>query len=268
MTIQAEDGREGRKPSDDLSRGMRDSIRDGSDGGNTAGGEADVCPVGRGVGEWNRRLEAQGTVPIRRVDAGGLVVEHEVDFKDLMDRARSGDAQAVRDFLGRFECEVRAMVRGRLPRRMRSRFDSADFVQAVWKSFFADLNDRPCEFSDSQHLRGYLAGVVRNKVNEQQRRLTRTEKYDITREEQLYIRRGDREIVRELCSADPSPSERVQADDRLEQLTSGCSQRDIDVLTLRRHGMTNVEIADRVGLDERSVRRILAGFRTRMEGRA
>lgn len=267
MTIQAEDGREGRKPSDDVSHGMCDSIRDGFGRGNTPGWEADESLEGRGVGEWNRGPEAQRTVPIRRVDAGGLVMEHADDFKDLMDRARSGDSQAVRDFLWRFEGEVRAMVRGRLPRRMRSRFDSADFVQAVWKSFFADLNNRPCDFNDSQHLRGYLAGVVRNKVNEQQRRLTRTEKYDITREEQLYIRRGDREIVRELPSADPSPSERIQADDRLEQLTSGCSQRDIDVLTLRRHGMTNVEIADRVGLDERSVRRILAGFRTRMEGR-
>ncbi len=196
-----------------------------------------------------------------------MVVEHDDDFSGLMERARSGDGAAIREFLARFESEVRAMVRGRLPRRIRSRFDSADFVQAVWKSFFADLNDRPCTFADARHLRVYLAGVVRNKVLEQHRRLTRTEKYDITREENLYIRQGDREVVREFASADPTPSEKVQADDRLEQLTSGCSQRDIDVLTLRRHGMTNVEIAARIGLDERSVRRILASFRDRMEGR-
>lgn len=267
MTIRAEDGREGREPGEVAWREMLDCICGLSGAIITAGREGSEGPEGRGAGEREDRPDAQGTVPIRRVDAGGLVVEHDDDFRGLMDRASTGDPEAVRDFLGRFESEVRAMVRGRLPRRMRSRYDSADFVQAVWKSFFEDLNDRPCAFNDSNHLRGYLAGVVRNKVNEQQRRLTRTEKYDISREEKLYIRRGDREIARELPSTDPSPSERVQADDRLEQLTSGCSQRDIDVLTLRRHGMTNVEIADRIGLDERSVRRILEGFRTRMEGR-
>ena len=34
----------------------------------------------------------------------------------------------------RFEGDVRTMVRGRLPRSLRSQFDSMDFVQAVWQS--------------------------------------------------------------------------------------------------------------------------------------
>jgi RNA polymerase sigma factor (sigma-70 family) len=188
------------------------------------------------------------------------------DFTDLMERARSGDPAAIRDFLDRFEQEVRSMVRVRLPRKLRPRFDSADFVQAVWKSFFSDLNEKPCVFADADHLKGFLAGVVRNKVQEQHRRLTRTEKYDMSREEQLYIRRGDREIVREVASSDPTPSENMQAADRLEQLTAGCSQREIDVLTLRRHGLTHVEIAKRIGMDESSVRRILKVFQARLEG--
>ena len=193
-------------------------------------------------------------------------MDHDDDFTDLMERARSGDPAAVRDFLDRFEQEVRAMVRARLPRKLRTLYESADFVQAVWKSFFSDLNEKPRVFADAGHLRGFLAGVVRNKVHEQHRRLTRTEKYDLSRQEQLYTRRGDREIVRDVASTDPSPSETMQAADRLEQLTAGCSQRDIDVLTLRRHGLTNVEIAERIGMDERSVRRILEAFRSRLEG--
>src|SRR5262249_20807959 len=102
---------------------------------------------------------------------------HDDDFTDLMARAKSGEPAAIRDFLSRFEQEVRMMVRARLPRKLRTQFDSTDFVQAVWQSFFSDLQGNPRDFANIDHLRGFLAGVVRNKVREQHRRLTRTEKY-------------------------------------------------------------------------------------------
>ena len=60
----------------------------------------------------------------------------------------------------------------------------------------------------------------------------------------------------------------MQAADRLEQLTAGCSPREIDVLTLRRQGLTHVEIAKRIGMDESSVRRILKMFQVAAGGPA
>jgi RNA polymerase sigma-70 factor (ECF subfamily) len=107
--------------------------------------------------------------------------------------------------------------------------------------------------------------VVRNKVQEQHRRLTRTEKYDLAREERLYVRRSGRDVLREVISPDPSPSETAQAGDRLEQLTAGRSQREIEVLNLRRQGLTFEEIAAQLGIHERSVRRIIESARSRME---
>jgi RNA polymerase sigma-70 factor (ECF subfamily) len=194
-------------------------------------------------------------------------MHHDDDFTDLMARAKSGEPAAIRDFLSRFEQEVRMMVRARLPRKLRTQFDSNDFVQAVWKSFFWNLRQNQREFANTDHLRGFLAGVVRNKVREQYRRLTRTEKYDVSREERLYIRRGDREVLRDVVSPDPSPSDAAQAGDRLEQLTAGRSQREVEVLTLRQEGLTFVEIAVQTGMNERSIRRIIASVRSRMEAR-
>jgi RNA polymerase sigma-70 factor (ECF subfamily) len=159
------------------------------------------------------------------------------------------------------------MVRARLPRKLRTQFDSVDFVQAVWQSFFERMQRNPRDFVNADHLRGFLAGVVRNKVLEQHRRLTRTEKYDVSREERLYVRRGDREVLREVVSPDPSPSETAQAADRLEQLIAGRSQREIDVLTLRRQGLTLAEIGVRTRMDERSVRRVIESVRSRLETR-
>ena len=97
------------------------------------------------------------------------------DFTDLMARAKSGDPVAIRVFLSRFEWEVQMMVRARLPRKLRIRFDSMDFAQSVWQSFFSDLPDKSPDFENVQHLRAFLKGMVCNKVQEQHRRLTRTE---------------------------------------------------------------------------------------------
>jgi RNA polymerase sigma factor (sigma-70 family) len=194
---------------------------------------------------------------------GGEVMPNDDEFNDLLRRARAGDNGAIRDFLSQFEQEVRTMVRSRLPKKLRTQFDSTDFVQSVWQSFFVDSDSR--DFDNIEHLRGFLFGVVRNKVSEQHRRLTKTEKYDLGREERLYVRRGDREVPRDVVSPEPSPSQTVQATDRMAQLTAGCSPLEIQVLVLRRQGLTFVEIAAQTGINERSVRRVIEAIRCRME---
>jgi RNA polymerase sigma factor (sigma-70 family) len=185
------------------------------------------------------------------------------EFNELLRRARAGDDGAIRDFLSQFEQEVRTMVRSRLPRKLRNQFDSTDFVQAVWQSFFVEADSR--QFENVEHLRGFLFGMVRNKVSEQHRRLTKTEKYDLAREERLYVRRGDHEVPLEVVSPEPSASQAVQATDRMEQLTAGRSPLEIEVLMLRRQSLTFVEIANRTGINERTVRRVIETVRSRME---
>ncbi len=191
----------------------------------------------------------------------------DASLAELVARARNGDDAAIREILSQFEGEVRMMVRGRLPRKLRTQFDSMDFVQAVWQSFFVDLKDRSKEFENVQHLRGFLDGVARNKVFEQHRRLTKTEKYTLAREERLYVRRGDRDVAREVVSPEPTPSQAFQVSDRLAQLTEGCTPRDVEILTLRYEGLTLDEIAARTGMNERSVRRIIDAARARMEAK-
>ncbi len=191
----------------------------------------------------------------------------EPDISELIARAKTGDDTAIREFLSRFEPEVRIMVRGRLPRSLRTRFDSMDFVQAVWQSFFADLRSSAREFENIHHLRGFLAGVARNKVYEEHRRLTRSKKHALEREQSLYVKRGSREVEIDLISPEPTPSQAVQASDRLAQLMAGCSPFEVRVITLRHQGLTFEEIAKRTGVSERSIRRIIDEARERMETR-
>jgi RNA polymerase sigma-70 factor (ECF subfamily) len=189
------------------------------------------------------------------------------NLSDLIGRARAGDQVAIQRLLEQFEGDVRMTVRDRLPRALRSQFDSMDFVQAVWKSVFTGFEPDLTQFTTAQHLKGYLEGVARNKVIAEYRRRTRTRKYDLKREEPLYVQRGNRELVREVPASDPSPSQNVQARDRFAQMIVGRSPLEVEVIELRRSGLTFDEIAQKTGINERSVRRIIDSVRRKMEAR-
>ena len=188
-------------------------------------------------------------------------------FADVVRRARAGDPAATATLLARFEPEVRTMVRSRLPRALRNQFDSMDFVQAIWTSVFAGGGAEIGTIADPGQFRGYLAGVARNKVFEEHRRRTKTKKYDLNREERLYVRKGERDVPREVEASDPTPSENIQADDRLDQILGGRTEQEAEVIRLRRQGRTFAEIAAMIGRDERSVRRVIEAARERMEAR-
>ena len=187
-------------------------------------------------------------------------------FVGLVTLAKLGDEAARTELLRHFEEDVRMMVRARLPRALRAQFDSMDFAQAVWKSFFADGSD-PCRFTNSRHMRAFLAGVAKNKVFEAHRRSTKTRKYELGREEPLYVRREGREEPREVAGRDPSPSQTAQARECLERMLAGRPPVEARVVELRGQGLTFVEIAERTGLGERSVRRVIDGLRERLEAR-
>lgn len=189
------------------------------------------------------------------------------DLAGLIAKVMAGDADATRDLIHRFEGDVRTLVRVRLPRSLRSQFDSMDFVQAVWQSVLAkDVQDLG-RFANARHFRGFLAGVARNKVFEEHRRCTRTRKYSLEREEPLYVRRGGRETLREVAAPDPTPSQDAQAHERYAQLVEGRNPQETRVVELRRMGLTFDEIAAKTGLSERAVRRIIESIRQRMEAR-
>lgn len=189
----------------------------------------------------------------------------DAEFNRLMAGARRGDEAAVGALLREFEGDVRMMVRLRLPRALRGQFDTEDFVQAVWKSVLADPEVRDADFAGAGHFRGYLEGVARNKVWQEFRRRTHRRKYDLGREEPLYVRRGDRDEPREVATTDATPSQEAQAGEVLEHLVAGRSPREAEVVELRRQGLTFAEVAERLGISERAARRVIDEARARLE---
>ncbi len=191
----------------------------------------------------------------------------DIDFAGLIAQVKDGDEAAIGRLIDQYGSEVRMMVRRRLPARLRNQFDTVDFTQVVWSSVITDCRDRAEPFDDAKHLLGFLAGVVHNKIAQEYRRRTRTRKYDIGREQPLYVRRGSRDVLREVPADDPTPSEEVQAEDRLDQLVAGRSPVEVQIVELRRQGLTIDEVAARLNLHEKAVRRVLDALRSRMEAR-
>jgi len=188
-------------------------------------------------------------------------------FSELLTRARGGDQEATNELLAKYKREILVMVRARLPRMIRRQYDSEDFVQAVLKSVLPKLQRESAGLEDERRLRDYLEGMVRNKVGQQYRRLTRVAKYDVAREQGLYIRRGDQEAPLEIVSSDPSPSSVAQAGECFERLTSGLPPVEVEVLRLLSQGMSYAAVAERTKIGERSLRRIVAAVRSRWERR-
>ena len=152
-------------------------------------------------------------------------------------------------------------MRRQLPRLLRSRFDSLDFLQSVWGSFFRRVRTAPTEFEDSRHLVAFLARAAKNKVIDEYRRAA-SRKQDMHREEPLW---GDGGRPKEVADSIDSPSEVAEANEvfgRLRELVP--EEKRIDPGAEGR-GPSSKDIGERLGISERTVQRVLEDLTRRME---
>lgn len=188
-----------------------------------------------------------------REQAGGI--------RELLARVREGDEEAARELLLRYESKVRLVVRRQLPRLLRSRFDSLDFLQSVWGSFFRKVRTGPADFEDSRHLVAFLARAAKNKVIDEYRRAA-SRKQDMHREEPLWVDGGrPKEVPAEI----DSPSEVAQAREVLGRLRDLVPEDRRAVVELKAEGLSSKDIGQRLGISERTVQRVLEDLRRRAE---
>src|SRR5438445_4058176 len=99
--------------------------------------------------------------PERRPGAGHM--DDAAEFGRLLGGLRSGDPGAADELYRRYGGFIRAAVRRQLHDRLRTRFDSLDFVQDVWVSLLAVPADR-YTFDSPQALLVFLNRVAYRKV--------------------------------------------------------------------------------------------------------
>jgi len=177
------------------------------------------------------------------------------EFQELMQRLRQGSDGAARELLHRYGPHIKHVVRQRLHRKLRPKFDSMDFTQAVWASFFAD-QARLCSFDSPETLTKFLVALARNKVVEAVRQRVQSDKFSIARELPLEWGRPGNEAVL-IPALQPTPSQFVMAEEEWDRLSEGQPPQKRQILNLLRQGYTHQEIADKIGVNEKTIRRLV-----------
>jgi RNA polymerase sigma factor (sigma-70 family) len=189
---------------------------------------------------------------------GTLVADESENFGALMQRLKEGSEDAARQIFERYGRHIHRIISRRLDRHVRPSFDSEDFTQAVWASFFAAPVRRRV-FTGPDDLIAFLAKMAQNKVIEAYRQRVKTKKRDARKERPLpdsACGDGNAAIARQ-----PTPSQVVSAQEQFDRLMERVPPEYQRILAMLKLGFTHREIANELKLNEKTVRRVLQRLR-------
>lgn len=189
--------------------------------------------------------------------------EQGPSFHELMERIRTGDQAAAWELLDTYGSYLMHVIRQNLPTRLRSKFDSTDFYQNVWASFFG----QPEVFQrldGPKDLLNYLRGMARKKLLMENRRRFQTQKYDMNKESSL----DDAPPVDAHSEGAPAkkeppdkrqstPSQVAMVREEWDQWMSKQTLVHQKVVALRFKGLSFEQIAQELRISERTARRVI-----------
>ncbi|MBY0522203.1 MAG: sigma-70 family RNA polymerase sigma factor [Gemmataceae bacterium] len=187
-------------------------------------------------------------------------------FDELMRRLRAGDAAAAAQV---FECFAQRLVGlargrlGRLGRQVRRTIDPEDVLQSVFRSFFARQAAGQFQFDGWESLWGMLVLLTVRKCGRKARHLQaarRDLRRDAAGADDL-----EKPLEWEGLAREPSPAEAAALTDLVEELLRRSPESERPILLLSLEGYSQLEISDRVGCTERTVRRVLTRVRDRLQ---
>jgi RNA polymerase sigma factor (sigma-70 family) len=181
------------------------------------------------------------------------------DLDSLIKNVFAGSEDAATAFVDQYGPWVLQVVRESLDPRMRTQFDSLDFVQDVWAAFFANPPPEG-KFKRAEKLAAFLRDIAHNKVVDAARRLT-SDKRAARCEHSL-----DDSATAEskwFIANQPTPSEEVKGQEAWEGLLAGQPIVYRRILILLREGKTAVEVAAELGIHVRTVQRLIVKLLSR-----
>lgn len=176
---------------------------------------------------------------------------------ELLSLCQSGSEDAAQILVARYEVRLMALVAARLNRKYRSAVSAEEVVQSALGSFFRVIQagrSFAVEGDDSESLWKILATFARRKLSR------------ILERENALKRGGskDRMSMEEIPAEWISQVNMVDADDLLMDLESLLSSDEKILWEFLLVGFTQKDIAERLYVDERTIRRRIAALRDRL----
>jgi RNA polymerase sigma factor (sigma-70 family) len=178
--------------------------------------------------------------------------------QSLLRRWVAGDQNAAQQLFDRYVERLLALARKRISQRLASRVDPEDVVQSVFRTFFGRAKAGQFQISDPDDLCRLLTRITVHKTL-RQIAFHKAAKRDANQE----AGQNDdaQERLLEVLDNEPTPETANLFLDQLEHLLSQLRTQDREILELRMQGYNNVEIADRMGISDRKIRRLMERVR-------
>jgi RNA polymerase sigma factor (sigma-70 family) len=188
--------------------------------------------------------------------------QHEDEFHELMKKAMAGDDAAARLLFENYELVLLQAIRRKLNKKVRSKFDSEDFAQDVWVSFFAEPAEKR-RFDKPENLLAFLTKLAKNKVAEAMRQRLTIQKYNVRREQSL----DDSRMMLKECLVAHQPTASFVAMTK-EEWNAFLRKQPLvyrRIFILLRDGHTHEQIAAELGINVRTIGRVVAKASTEPE---
>ncbi len=185
-------------------------------------------------------------------------------FDQLMIRLRSGDDEAAQRVFQRYAQRLIGLARLHLDALTRRKVDPEDVLQSVFRSFFIKHADGQFELSNWNSLWSILVVITLRKCIRKMK-YYHAGRRDVQREVQDLPNPTDSDPGWDPLDSDPTPEQGMILAETVEELMSGLGDRERQMLTLSLQGYTPREISAQVGRTERTVHRLLAQIKRRLE---
>jgi RNA polymerase sigma factor (sigma-70 family) len=186
-----------------------------------------------------------------------MMPELDNRFQVLMQEALTGSDGAAQELFEHYEPLLLKAIRMKLNKNVRSKFDSMDFSQDVWASFFAEPPANRV-FQDAEHLLNFLVKIARNKVAAAMRQRLILQKHNVNREQSIDdSRRFNKE---DLPAAQATPSQIVMTNEDFNTFLKKQPLVYQRIFVMLRSGHSHEQIAEQLGINVRTVERVVAKF--------
>jgi RNA polymerase sigma factor (sigma-70 family) len=188
----------------------------------------------------------------------------EERWQRLITGLRTGDRQVVHDFCQQYGSQLFRIAEKHLPGALKRRVGPEDVVQSACRTFLRRAQGGEFELEDSEGLWRLLCAITLTKVREQSRFHLR-QKRGLDREVPLTPPGVDSGVSQfGPADAQASPAEAAEFADQFQRLLAGLDEEERQVIDLKLQECNNEEVAERLGISERTVRRIVKKLQGRL----
>ncbi len=176
----------------------------------------------------------------------------------VIERCRSGDEQAAQKVFNQYVDQLVHLARQRISQRIAARVDAEDVVQSVFRTFFLHVRAGDFTLHDQEDVCKLLVRITVHKTLRQIAHHRRAK-----RDTRMEAATGDvtQEQLVSVLADGPTPDEVVIFLDQMETFLDHLGEVDRKICEMRMEGYSQAEIADKLGISDRRIRRLMERLR-------